>query len=262
MTRKFVFAFVFTLAFALLGTTLSAQTAEEIVSKYIAARGGIDKIRAVKSERVTGTVSIGPETDGKLLVERKRPGKMYTEVTIGGQSLIRVYDGKSAGWTYNPFIPNPTVQPMSQAELSNITDESDFDGPFVDYKSKGNQLDFVDKEEVLGKTAYKIKLTSKKGEVTQFYFDAVTSLLLKWEGDRKVGDKSVPWESFFHDFREVNGLKYPFLIESDAPGTDQRQKITADNIEVNIPIPDARFEKPNPPATPAAKTPSQPPNQN
>jgi outer membrane lipoprotein-sorting protein len=258
MIRKIVFV----LAVALLGTALSAQSADEIVSKYIAARGGIDKVRAVKSERVSGTVSIGPETEGKLLVERKRPGKMYTEVTIGGQRLIRVYDGKSAGWTYNPFVPSPSVQPMPESELRNITDEADFDGPFVDYKSKGNQLEFVDKEEVLGKTAYKIKLSSKNGEVSHFYFDASTSLLLKWEGDRQVGDKSIPWESFFHDFREVNGLKYPFLIESDAPGTDQRQKITADKIEVNIAIPDSRFEKPNPPAAPAADSPSQPPNQN
>jgi outer membrane lipoprotein-sorting protein len=254
------------LSFVLLATSLTAQSADEIVSKYIAARGGLDKIKGVKTERVTGTVSLGADVDGAMVVERKRPMKMYTEITVSGQTLIRVYDGKAAGWTYNPFTPNATVQSMSETDLRNIGDEADFDGPFVDYKAKGNQLEFVDKEEVLGKTAYKIKLTSKSGEVSHFYFDAATNLLLKWEGDRKIGDKTIPWESYFHDFREVNGLKYPFLIESDAPGTDQTQKIAADKIEVNIPIPDSRFTKPNPPApaaTPApAETPSQPPSSN
>jgi len=46
-------------------------------------------------------------------------------------------------------------------------------------------------------------------------------------------------------------VKYPFLIESDSPGTDQTQRITADKIEVNIPIDDSHFLKPEPPAPPA-----------
>src|SRR4029077_15290409 len=87
-------------------------------------------------------------------------------------------------------------------------------------------------------------------DVSFFFFDASTYLILKWEGARKIADKDVPWESFFHDFREINGVKYPFLIESDAPGTDQTQRITAEKIEVNVSLDDSRFGKPNPPAPP------------
>ena len=246
--------------FALLATSLSAQTADEVVSKYLTARGGVEKIKAVKSERVTGTISFGPDAEGPFLVERQRPLKMHMEITLNGQTLMRTYDGKSAGWTYNPFSANPSVEPMSDADLRNIFDEADFDGPFVDYKSKGSQIEFVDKEEVLGKTAYKLKLTNKLGDVSFFYFDASTNLLLKWEGERKIANQNIPWESFFHDFREVNGLKYPFLIESDAPGTEQRQRIAAEKIEVNIPIDASHFAKPNPPAPPApADAPPPPP---
>lgn len=255
MRRLFTF-----IIFALLATSLSAQTADEVVSKYLDARGGVEKIKAVKSERVTGTISFGPDAEGPFLVERQRPLKMHMEITLNGQTFIRTYDGKSAGWIYNPFSANPSVEPMSDADLRNIFDEADFDGPFVDYKSKGNQIEFVDKEEILGKTAYKLKLTNKLGDVSFFYFDASTNLLLKWEGDRKIANQNIPWESFFHDFREVNGLKYPFLIESDAPGTEQRQRITAEKIEVNIPIDASRFGKPNPPAPPApADAPPPPP---
>ena len=260
MMRKLV-TFV---AFALLATSLSAQTADEVISKYLAARGGVDKIKTVKSERVTGTVSFGPDAEGPFVVERQRPLKMHMEISLNGETLIRVYDGKSAGWIYNPFTANPTVTPMSQSDLRNIFDEADFDGPFVDYKSKGNQIEFIDKEEVLGKTAYKLKLTNKLGDVSFFYFDASTNLLLKWEGDRKIENQNVPWESLFHDFREVNGLRYPFLIESDAPGTEQRQRITADKIEVNIPIDPSHFGKPNPPKPPAPPAPADasPPKPN
>lgn len=255
MTRKLLaFAIL-----ALLATSLSAQTADEVVSNYITARGGADKIKAVKSERVTGTISFGPDAQGPFLVERQRPLKLHMEITLNGLTLIRTYDGKSAGWIYNPFAPNATVQDMTEADLRNIFDEADFDGPFVDYKAKGNQIEFIDKEEVLGKTAYKLKLTNKLGDVSYFYFDASTNLLLKWEGDRMVANQTIPWETFFHDFREVNGLKYPFLVESDAPGTDERQTIAAEKIEVNIPVDPSHFAKPNPPPPPASPAPADTP---
>jgi outer membrane lipoprotein-sorting protein len=240
--------------------SLSAQTVDGVVTNYINARGGLDKIKSVKTERVTGTIT-GGGTGGPFLVERKRPLKLHMEIELAGQTLVRTYDGKSAGWVYNPFKPHPTVEAMTEDDLKNIVDEADFDGPFVDYKQKGNKIEVVDEEEILNTPAYKLKLTNKNGDASFFYFDSSTSLLLKWEGTRKIEGKDVPWESVFHDFREVNGLKYPFLIESDAPGTDQSQKITAEKIEVNVPIEDSRFEKPNPPAPPAAPSGSATPGE-
>jgi hypothetical protein len=253
MRKLFIFAIILLLPCALL-----AQTADEIVTKYLAARGGHDKIKAVRSERVIGTISFGGGVDGLFLVERERPLKMHMEVNLNGATMVRVYDGKSAGWIYNPFTPNPAVQPMTEDDLRNIFDEADFEGPFVDYKEKGSQLEFAGKTDVEGKPAYKIKLTNKNGDVSNFSFDATTYLILRWEGNRKVGDKDQPAESFFRDYREVEGIKYPFLIESHSPGTDQSQKLLANKIEVNVPIDAAHFAKPNPPPSPAAPPPSAP----
>lgn len=240
------------LAFAFLATTLSAQTAEEIINQYIEARGGLAKIKSVKTQRITGTVSFGPSAESPFLVEHERPLKVYTKLTINDQTMIRTYNGKNQGWVYNPFAPNPSVQEMGTAEIAAMVEEADFDGPFVDYKAKGNQIEFVDKEEVLGKTAYKIKLTSKTGGVSHFYFDASTHLVLKWESVRKIENKDVPWETYFRDVRDVDGLKFPFLIESSASGSDQVQKISADKIEVNVTIDEAHFGKPEAPPMPPA----------
>ena len=245
-------------ALASLPAIASAQTTDEIINKYIAARGGLAKIKAVQSERVSGTISFGPGAEGPFIVERKRPLKMHMEITVAGKTLIRSYDGKSSGWVYNPFGPNPAVLPMSEADMHGIEDESDFEGPFVDYKSKGNKIEYVGKQDVEGKPAYKIKLTSKNGDTSFFLFDTSTNLILKWEGTRKVGDKDVPWESYFRDFREMDGLRYPFLIESAAPGSDQIQKIAANKIEVNVPMNDAQFGKPTPPPADPAATPAEP----
>jgi len=232
----------------------AAQTADEIVSKVLAARGGVSRIKAVHSQRISGTINFGPGADGPFLVELERPGKMHIEATIQGQTLVRSYDGKSTGWILNPFTENKGVQPMSAEDISNISDESDFDGPLVDYKQKGNLIALAGKEDVDGKPAYRLKLINKKGEMRSYLFDAESFRLVKWEGTRKIGDKDVPWESVFHDYREVSGLQFAFEIDSSAPGTGQAQKIIAEKIEVDPQIDESHFGKPAAPAAPPAES--------
>jgi outer membrane lipoprotein-sorting protein len=225
----------------LLPLAASAQTAEEIVKKALDARGGVEKIKAVQAERVSGQVSFSRGMTGTFVVELKRPLKMHTEITVEGQKIIRVYDGKSTGWMINPFLENKDVQPLPPEDLKNISDESDFDGPLVD-----------------DKPVYRLKLTSKNGDVRFYFFDASSFLLLKWEGIRKTGEEELPWESFFSDYHEVQGLKYPFRIDQGSPGTEFKQTLTAEKIEINPPIDNSRFAKPVAESAPAAASPSSP----
>ncbi len=259
-TNSLWFAILF-----LLPVAAGAQTADEIVNKAVAARGGADKIKAVQSERVTGRITFTGGLEGTFVLELKRPRKMHIEISVEGQKVIRVYDGKSAGWMVNPFAENKDVQPMSAEDLRSVADESDFDGPFVDYKAKGSQIELAGKEELEGKPVYRLKLTNKNGDVRFYLFDASSFFVLKWEGVRKVEDKEFPWESFFSDFRDVQGLKYPFKIDQGSPGTEIQQNLVTEKIEINVQIDDAHFAKPAPPeapAPPASPAPASPPHSN
>jgi outer membrane lipoprotein-sorting protein len=229
----------------------SAQTADEIVKKALDARGGADKIRAVQSERITGRLSSAQGVEGGFTLELKRPYKMHTEISVDGQKIIRVYDGKAAGWTINPFTENKDVQPMSEEDLKSITEEADMDGPLMDYKSKGHHVELVGKEDLDGKPVYRLKVTTKNGDVRSYLIDASTFLTTKWVGLRKIGDRDFPWESSLSDYREVQGLKYPFKIEQGSPGTDFKQTLTTEKIEINPPLDESRFAKPSSPAPPA-----------
>jgi len=234
----------------------AAQTADEIVKKVLDARGGVQKIRAVQSERISGRVSFAQGMDGTFIVELKRPLKMRVEITIQGQRIIRVFDGKSSGWMVNPFVENKGVEPLPAEDLKTISDESDFDGPLLDYKAKGNQIELAGKEMLDDKPVFRLKLTNKNGDVRSYFFDASSFLLLKWEGVRKSGGQEVPWESFFSDFHEVQGLKYPFRIDQGSPGTEIKQTLTTEKIEIDPQIDDSRFSKPAPPDVPAAPAPT------
>ena len=245
--------------FLFLPLTAAAQTADEIVRKALDARGGIEKIKAVRSERISGRVSFSQGTEGTFVVELKRPLKMHVEISIDGQKIIRVYDGKSSGWMINPFAENKEAQPLSPEDLKNISDESDFDGPLVDYKAKGNQVELAGKEKLDDKPVYRLKLTNKQGEVRFYFIDATTFLLMKWEGIRETEDQELPWESFSSDFREVQGLKYAFRIDQGSPG-EFKQTLTTEKIEIDPPIDDSRFVKPVAQASPTDPAGPAPPD--
>ena len=234
----------------------AAQTADEIVKKALEARGGVDKLKAVQSERVTGRISFSRSVEGAFVVELKRPLKMHVEISLEGQKIVRVYDGKSIGWMINPLAGTNAVQQLSSEDLKNISDESDFDGPLMDYETKGNQIELAGKEALDDKPVYRLKLTKSNGDIRFYFFDASSFLLLKWEGSRKNGDQDIPWECFFSDFRDVHGLKFPFRLDQGSPGTDIRQTLTTDKVEINPRIDDSRFAKPQSPTPPADPPPS------
>jgi hypothetical protein len=114
----------------------------------------------------------------------------------------------------------------------------------------------VGKDKVNDKDAWRLKLTTKNGNVRSYLFDANSFLLLKWEGKRKYEGQEIPVESYFSDYREVGGLKFAFAIDSGSSATDITQKIRIEKIELNPELNDAEFTKPPTPAQPG----SPPPN--
>jgi hypothetical protein len=146
---------------------------------------------------------------------------------------------------------------MTDEDLKNISEEADFDGPLVDYIKKGNKLELAGKDQVEDKDVWRVKLTTKNGDIRYYLFDAHAFLLLKWEGKRRAEGKEFPVESYFRDYRDVDGLKFSFQIDSGSSATNLTQKLVIDKIELNTPIADSEFTKPAAPdtATPPASTP-------
>jgi outer membrane lipoprotein-sorting protein len=237
---------------------LPAQTLNQILAKVYIARGGLTRIRALRSERVSGTISFGSEASGPFTVELKRPMKMRMTLSVQNQTMIRVFDG-AQGWANNPFARKLNPEVMADEDLKNISEEADFDGPLVDYAKKSNKVELVGKDKAEDTDAWRIRLTTKNGDVRYYLFDAKTFLLLKWEGKRRADGKEYPIESYFHDYRDVNGLKFSFEIDSGSSATDLTQKLVIDKIELNVNFPDSDFAKPTAPDSGAAAPPASQP---
>jgi len=227
---------------AVVGMSLPAraQTVDEMIAKVIAAQGGLEKIKAVETERLVGRIALGPDVEGPFMVELKRPNKMHMEIKIQEMTLSRTYDGKS-GWLVNPLDGKVDPTPMSAEDLKSASEQADFDGPFVDYKAKGNQIELVGKEDVGGKSAHKLKVTFKNGDVHLYYVDANSFLKVKWESQRMVNGSPITVQSFFSDYRQVNGLMFPFRIQSESRGSPQKQEMVLASVEVNATVDDSHF---------------------
>ena len=226
---------------ALLATlSSSAQTVDEIVAKSLAARGGVDKIKAIQTQRLTGHISLGPDAEGPFMVEIKRGNKMREEMTIGGKTNIRTMSG-ATGWMVGG---DDEPQPLPESAVRNMAGGADIDGPLLDYKAKGNKVELQGKEKVEGRDTYKLMVTTADGQVRYEFLDCETYLGTKWQGKLAGGEKDFEVESYFHDYRKVDGVMFAFAIDSNSVGESNKQKLVFDKVEVNVPLDDARFGKP------------------
>ena len=96
-----------------------------------------------------------------------------------------------------------------------------------------------------GTDVYNIKITDKDGESTNFLIDAGSYLILKSKAKRKVMGKTVESETTFGNYKKIEGMVMPFLIESKVTGMDVgSQKVLIDKVEFNVNLDDEIFKMP------------------
>jgi len=225
-----------------LALSVSAQTADEIIDKHIKAMGGAEKIKAVMSVKATGKMKAGP-MELPVTLTKARPDKVRMDFTVQGMTGTQAFDG-TTGWLVMPFMGKKEPEKMSEDMLKDIRDEADFDGALFDYKTKGNKVEYIGKEDVQGSPAYKLKVTTKQGTETMQYIDAETYLTIKTEAKRKIQGQEVESETTIGDYKEIDGMLFPHSMESHAKGAPGGQSITVEKYELNAKVDPATFTMP------------------
>jgi outer membrane lipoprotein-sorting protein len=224
-----------------IAATLWAQTADELVAKNLAARGGLDKLKAITTMKMTGKLVTQGQTM-QVIFWMKRPNLVLQEMAFQGQKMARAFDGQKA-WMVNPFMGSAAPQeiPGPQSEL--MKDNADFDGPLVDYQAKGSKVELVGADTVDGTKAYRLKVTQKSGRVTDIYLDAATGLEMKLANEISQGGQKVRIETLLSNYKPVSGIQMPHTIKTLVNGQVQAE-VTIDSIEIGIPIDDSVFKMP------------------
>src|SRR5437660_883757 len=150
--------------------TLSfGQTADELVAKNIEAHGGLAAIKAITSLQQDGRFEV-QGIIAQFRLEAKKDSFLRQDLTLQGMTQVQAYDGNT-GWQINPFQGRRDPEMLGEDDLRDIVEDADFYGPLVDYKDKGNTVEYLGHDTVDGDDAYRLKVTLKNGDIVYYYLD-------------------------------------------------------------------------------------------
>jgi hypothetical protein len=218
------------------------QTADELVNKNIAARGGLEKIKAIKTIRTTG-VSFQGGMRITVVNENERPNLVREAVSVAGMTQVQAYDG-TTGWQIQPFSGRKDPELMGEDDLRDLQLDADFEGPLIDYKAKGNTVQYLGHDTVDGDDALRLKVTLKNGDIVYYYLDPDTFLEIRKETQEFI--RGAVKESFtdLGSYKPVAGVMFPYSITEGSKNNPDGFTITVEKIEVNVPIPASDFAVP------------------
>jgi len=222
------------LLFGSLSVSVTEQTVDDVVSKYVAATGGAEKWAALQSLEVSSRAPFFSFDSAW-----KKPGFMRHDAwsDAAADTDTRSFDG-TAGWRLNSLEGSSKPRTMSAQEVSELRDELDWMFELIDYKAKRHKITLLGTATVGGQPAYRLELTRASGSAVQIFIDTKTGLevqRIKWA--RSPAGEDTELVLPVTDYRSVGGLMLPHRV---GPATRTYQ--------VNAVIADSRFQRPGMPS--------------
>jgi len=228
------------------GGAAHALTRDEVLARHVAARGGAARLVAIRSLRLTGTVTFG---GGDFKIEagwgqvQRRPGQIRTEITLQGVTAVNAFDGRDS-WSVQPFNGRRDAQRDTEDDARQAAQQADIDGPLVNWLQKGHQIDYLGTEDIDGTLAHKLRARLKGGDVEYLYLDPDAFLVIRAIRHVYVRGIERVTETDYGGYHQVNGVWIPFFIESGAKGGPKNNRIAVERAEANVEVADALFRFP------------------
>ena len=243
-----------------------APSAESLLDRYIQASGGAQRLAGLSSFAGRGTsVGFGGfGGGGDVEIVAKAPDKRATIILFkedpGRGDQIRTYDGR-VGWVRTPLNVLGEFQ-LSGGDLDGARFDAQLSFPgqikqiltnlrtgpptsITGLPAPSSQAS-LQQDVTLGQTHVVdiVQGAGPRGLLVTLYFDRQSGLLLRElrYGNSPIG--RVPTQIDFTDYRDVDGIKFPFRITYAWLGG--RDSIVLNEIKTNVPVDEAKFSKPAP----------------
>jgi len=221
---------------------IHAQTADEVIAKYVSYIGGAEGWKKIHSIVSSGTYNYGG-MEFPFTAYSRSPDQYKFVVPFNGKYFAQAYDGKQ-GWKIDAFngetkktllTGKPALAMMNEADV-------ELESPFIGYRSKGHKAAFEGTDTAAGTTCYKIKLTRKNGDVETYLFNSHDYALVEKTAVSKNGEmKNGLLNTYYTDYHDIQGVRVPFIATSKADG-QTILIITIKKIDFNVPVADAEFK--------------------
>ena len=214
-------------------------TIDQILDKQIESLGGKAALEKINSRVISASFEIPAfNVSGTMKAYSKSPNKSSAVIDVPGFGLIqRGFDG-TAAWEQDPTTG---MRDITGAELLARKRDSDLHGE-LHMKELFTKMAVKSKEKVGEKDAYLVEATPAQGGSEKLYFDLKSGLLIRHDAERDTNQGPMVIETYFEDYKEVDGVKLPFTIKQTTPSFAMTMKVT--EVKHNVEIEDAKFAKP------------------
>jgi len=220
----------------LVSGNLLAQSADEVVSKYVDAIGGSKVVSGITSLTIESNVSFNgsdaPSTTHIL------NGKAFkSETDFNGSKIVNCITDKG-GWAINPMAGQSSPTAMSADQAKAAKGSFQVGGPLFDYAAKGYKVEMAGKDSA----DYKLKVTTSGVSIT-YYINARTYLIDKMVNTVNANGQDLEITTAFRDYKKSDiGFVMPYTQEVTYPQFSVT--ISHTKVEFNKPVDPAIFEMP------------------
>jgi len=236
----------FPLTFAQLDDETNDDTINDILTLYFQTIGQ-DKLLATNTYVTKGKI-MQSQFEIPFTSFNKRPMSYRIDAEFQGMKIITAFDGTS-GWSINPMMGSSDPEPMTVEQVERMKLQADYDGMFYNYKDKGYDIQFNDKDFVDDIEVYVLQLTTPTDDIITSYIDTENNVLLKTSSTMMIQDVETQFDIYFSNYKYVNEILSPFSVETKVNGKTAMNMVI-DEIKYNEEIPDSMFVMPQPTAPP------------
>jgi predicted Zn-dependent peptidase/outer membrane lipoprotein-sorting protein len=211
------------------------MTAQDVVSGYIDAIGGMEKVAALEDMKVKYGMSIQGQTiEMEVLV--KLPGKSFQSMKMGNMTLYSaVSDGKSA-----KVYQQGSEVPLGENEINEMIDGAVIVDEYHWLVDSANVKLTAVKRMDDGTKAYEITLEKDNGSVEYYYYDVESGLRIREVTMAETPQGEMAQSTSYSDYQEVNGVLFPFSVT--LPLGPQSMKAEVKSLEINTGLSDSNFK--------------------
>lgn len=223
----------------------AAMPLPALLARYATASGPLDKIQNRRvAMKVTGIL---PEAI-PVVSEAMRPNLLRKDATVAGAVQVTATDGTKP-WRIDPFASRDgKAVDVPAAELADFLEETDFDGPLIGAAAKGIVLEYAGPKVVqvrgIATPVHAVSVRWPSGRTATVHLDARSYLEVLRTQRRPVMGRDASMSITSSDYRVVQGVQVPYLMEIAVEGAPAPVRLQIDKVEFNVIIDRGRFRRP------------------
>lgn len=239
---KTIKLFAFFIIVLISAGNVKAQTADEIISKYVDAIGGKDKLKNITSVYMESTIDVMGMSGNMTMTTLNGKG-MKQDIDIMGSIITSCFTDKG-GWGVNPMTGSTTPETMSDIQYNTGKDQIYVGGPFVNFTEQGYKAELLGTENVANVNAFKVKVLAPDSTSSLYFFDPATGYMVQSVTQSEMQGQMVDNVITYSDYKATDGYFVPYKLDMSMAGGQVAMLMAVTKVELNKEVDEKIFVKP------------------